>query len=329
MIVAPRVVGPRKLPVRQGSPEWLAARREHVTATDIPVLLGISPWRCEQDIADEKLSGNGQESTLVMRVGSALEDLIADAYAVRLGRKVRRVRGLWESRTIPWAAASPDATAGGLLVELKWTGSRTRFRDGLPDDVAAQVQWQLMVAEAPVADVATLTVGEPEIRVFTVYADPDLQANFVAIAADFRRRLAEGGPFAQSLESLKRAHPADDGSELVADPDVTAALMALRAVRRQMDALKSNEEALKIAVQTRMADASVLTGEGYVDGVAVPFRVTWKRTKDATETDWKSLASGLLNAMPEPERAALVGLHSTVRPGFRPFRVAWGKEDAS
>ena len=44
MISAPRVVGPHKLPVRQGSPEWLEARRTHITATDLPVLLGISPW---------------------------------------------------------------------------------------------------------------------------------------------------------------------------------------------------------------------------------------------------------------------------------------------
>ena len=321
MIARPRTVGPRKLPVRQGTPAWLEARRSHVNATDLPVLLGISPWKCEQDLADEKAGGNGTESTLVMRVGSALEDLIADAYAAQTGRKVRRVRGLWESRAIPWAAASPDATAAGRLIEIKWTGSRARFRDGLPDDTAAQVQWQLMVAEAPVADVATLTVGEDEIRVFEVRADPLLQGNFVAIAADFRRRLAEGGPFAQSLESLKRTHPADDGSELVADPDITAAVLALRAVRGRLDEFKATEEQLKVAIQTRMADASVLVGDG--------FRVTWKRTKDRAETDWKSLASGLLTQLPEPERVALVGLHSTVVPGFRPWRVAWGKEDAS
>ena len=108
------------------------ARREHVTATDIPVLLGISPWKCEQDLADEKLNGNGQESTLRMRVGNALEDLIAEAYAEQTGRKVRRVRGLWESARIPWAAASPDATAAGRLVELKWSGRRSRFAAGCP-----------------------------------------------------------------------------------------------------------------------------------------------------------------------------------------------------
>jgi predicted phage-related endonuclease len=206
-------------------------------------------------------------------------------------------------------------------VELKWTGSRARFRDGLPDDVAAQVQWQLMVAETGVADVATLTVGEPELRVFEVVADPLLIAHLVAIADDFRARLAAGGPFAQSLESVKRAHPADDGSEMAADADLVAAVHALRDVRGRLDELETTEKALKVAIQTRMADAAVLVGDG--------FRVTWKRTKDATETDWKSIASGLLNALPEPERAALVGLHSTARPGFRPFRVAWGKEDAS
>jgi putative phage-type endonuclease len=321
MMPAPRTTGPRKLRLLQGSPEWLAARREHVTATDIPVLLGISPWRSEQDLADEKTNGTGQESTLKMRVGSALEDLIADAYATQTGRRVRRVHGLWESRAIPWAAASPDATAAGRLVELKWSGSRSRFASGLPEDVEAQVQWQLLVAEAVEADVAALTVGDDEVRIFPVHADAGLQRHLVAIASDFRRRLAEGGPFAQSLDSLKRKYPADDGSEMAADADLDAAVRALRDVRNRMDVLKTDEETLKVAIQTRMADAAFLVGDGY--------RVTWKRTRDVTETDWKALATSLLTQLPEPDRAAVVGLHSVARSGPRPFRIAWGKEDAS
>ena len=319
MVPAPRLTGPRKLHVLQGSPEWLEARRTHVTATAIPVLLGISPWRCEQDLADEMLNGNGVESTLVMRVGSALEDLIADAYAAQTGRKVRRVRGLWESRAIPWAAASPDATAAGRLVEIKWTGSRARFRDGLPDDVSAQVQWQLMVAESPVADVATLTVGEDEIRVFEVRADPALQANFVAIASDFRRRLAEGGPFAQSLESLKRAHPADDGTEMLADGELDAQVRALKALRDRRREMEATEATLETAIKTRMGPIARLVGEGWT--------VTWKKAKDGETTDWKSIADGLLRQLPEPEAAGLVGLHTTVREGARYFRVAFGKGD--
>ena len=315
----PRVTGPRKLRVLQGSPEWLAARREHVTATDLPVLLGISPWKCEQDLADEKLSGNGTESTLVMRVGSALEDLILAAYSEQTGRKARRVRGLWESAVVPWAAASPDATAAGRLVELKWTGSRSRFRDGLPDDVAAQVQWQLMVAEGVEADVATLTVGDDDVRVYAVHADAELQAHLVAIGADFRRRLDAGGPFAQSAESLKRRYPADDGTELTADTEMADAVRALIDLRSRRKVLEESEATLEVAIKARMAEATRLVGDGW--------SVSWKRTKDSTVTDWKAVANGLLAQLPETERVALVGLHSAAREGFRPFRVVMGKGD--
>ena len=320
MIAGPRVVGPRKLHVLQGSPEWLAARREHVTATDIAAIEGASPWRCEQDVADEKLNGNGVESTLVMRVGNALEDLIASQYAEQTGRKVRRVHGLWESATIPWAAASPDATAAGRLIELKWTGNRSRFRDGLPEDIEIQARWQALVADCAEVDVAALTVGDDEVRIFTVGRDAGIEHYLVVKAEDFRRRLAAGGPFAQSLESLKRRHPADDGSEIAADPDTDAAVRALRQVRAGIESLEHDEKRLKEAIQTRMADAAYLVGDGY--------RVTWKRTRDVTETDWKSLATSLLTQLPEPDRAAVVGLHSTARSGPRPFRVAWGKGDS-
>ena len=321
MTPAPRLVGPRKLHVLQGSPEWLAARREHVTATDLPVLLGISPWKCEQDLADEKWDIAEGESTLKMRVGSALEDLILAAYSEQTGRKARRVRGLWECATLPWAAASPDATAAGRLVEIKWTGSRSRFRDGLPDDVAAQVQWQLMVADSPVADVATLTVGDDEVRVFEVAADADLQAHMVIVAEDFRRRLAAGGPFAQSQDSLKRRFPHDDGTELVADVEMADAVRALVDLRNRRKALEASEETLEVAIKTRMATATRLVGDGWT--------VSWKQTASRTETDWKALSTGLLAQLPETERAALVGLHSAVREGFRPFRVAWKEGDAT
>jgi predicted phage-related endonuclease len=282
---------------------------------------GVSPWRCEQDVADEKATGNGVESTLVMRVGSALEDLIAAAYSEETGRKVRRVHGLWESRAIPWAAASPDATAAGRLVELKWSGSRSRFASGLPEDVEVQARWQAMVAEADVVDVAALVVGEDRVRVFTVERDAAIEDYLVAKAADFRRRLAEGGPFAQSLDSVRRKYPSDDGSEIEADADTAAAVRALWDLRGRRKQIEESEAVLETAIKNQMATASALVGDG--------FRVTWKRTKDRTETDWKALSTGLLAPMPETERAALVGLHSTVREGFRPFRVSMGKEDAS
>lgn len=322
--MGPVMGAPVRIRVLQGSPEWHAARRQLITATDIPVLLGLSPWKCEADLAAEKLGQREpEESNTRMRVGSALEDLIAALYAEERGVKVRRVRGLWRSSDIAWAGASPDATVVGssALLEIKWTGSRNRFADGLPQDVEAQARWQAMVGDVPAVDVATLTVGDDALRVFPVERDRRLEQDLVAIAADFRRRLEAGGPFEESNESLKRRYPRDNGAEMTADAELAAWVRELVGLRSQRKDISEAEERLEAAIKGRMGEVALLRGDG--------FRVSWKRSKDSEATDWKALAEHLMAAMPETDRAAVVGPFVTVREGARYFRVTTEKEDAS
>lgn len=301
--------------VRQGSPEWLEARRSLITASDIPVLLGVSPWKCEADLADEKRGLTVTESTLRMRVGLALEDFIAAEYEAKTGHKTQRWPGLAIHPELEWAGASPDRKRKGALVELKHTSSRTRFAEGLPQDVEAQVIWQMGCAGYDHADVAVMTADD--LTVFELAFDAATFDNLVTVAADFRRRLAEGGPFARDSARIKRDHPADDGSEMLADADLTAAVRALVDTRDARKRLEQSETAIEDAIKARMSDAARLTGDG--------FTVTWKRTKDTTTTDWKLVADGLLRQLPESERTALVGLYTTAREGFRPFRVTLAK----
>jgi len=309
-----------RLRATQGTPEWLAVRRGLITATDIPIILGVSPWQCEQDLADAKLNGVEQESSLRMRVGTALQDLVAAEYEAMTGQRVRRYHAMLVSSAHPWAACSPDFGIVGRhrLLEVKTTGSRSRFADGLPDDVTAQVAWQCMVAEVEGCDVAVLVSNEA-VLTFAYERDRELEANLLTVAVDFRARLAAGGPFAQSAESVKRRFPADDGSEITADAEVAQAVSDLLRLRSQRKAAEAAEEALEVAIKTRMGPATVMTGPGW--------RVTWKATKDREETDWKSVSAAALASMPETDRTAIVGLHTTVRPGFRPLRVVLAKED--
>ena len=313
------MTAPIRVPVRQRSDEWLALRRELITATDIGVLLGLNPWRCEADLADEKLLGVQAEDHLRMRMGSALEPFIAAEYTAQTGREVRRFHGLLRHPVHQWAGASPDWRVVGepRLVEGKWTASRSRFADGLPRDIEAQCAWQMFVADIPVTDVAVLIAGD-ELRVFEVRRDEELEASLVAVAEDFRRRLAAGGPFARDGARIRRDYPADNGTEITPDPDVVEAVRALIDIRSSRKRLEDDEDRLMSAIQARMGDAAAMRGPGW--------QITWKRTKDRTDTDWKSLASGLLNALSETDRQTVVGLHSTVKPGFRPFRLSVGKE---
>lgn len=305
--------------VAQGSPAWLAARRALVTATDIPVLLGLSPYKCEADVADEKLNGTLIEPNLRMRVGSAVQDLIGEEYTRTTGRKVRRYLGLITHPDIEWAGASPDFRVVGekRLVEAKRSSSRTRFADGLPQDVEAQVAWQLGITGYPRADVAVL-VGDDDLAVFEVEADKALFADLVVIAEDFRARLATGGPFARDTNRIKRDYPSDDGSEMVADAELTEAVNALVTLRAQRKDMEAAEETIENAIKARMGEVATLIGQG--------FHITWKQTKPSEQVDWKSVADGLLRSLPETEAKALVGIATTVRAGFRPFRVTLDKE---
>jgi putative phage-type endonuclease len=310
----------------QGTPEWIEARRSLVTATDLPILLGLSPYRCEADLADEKLGGPSQESTIRMRIGSALQGLIGEEYERQTGRRVVQFRKMHRHPTIEWAAASLDFRVIGerRIVEAKQTSSRSRFADGIPQDVEAQVAWQLGVTGYPVADIAVLT--SDDLTVYEQRADPALFADLVAVAEDFRRRLEAGGPFARDAERIKRDYPADDGSEITADPEVTEAVRALMEARASRKRIEEREATLEAAIKTRMADAATLRGDGW--------HVTWKRTKDREETDWKSVAKAYRNMLiaerttwshHEPEGSddldAVESIHTNVREGFRPFRL--------
>lgn len=314
--------------IRLGSDEWLATRRECVTGTDIPVLLGISPWKSEAALADEKRGlVEPEPETAAMRIGRAMEDIVRDEYQLETGRRLRHVRRLMRFSGAAWAAASLDFEVVGerRIVEAKTTNAR-KPDDDLPQEWEAQVRWQMGCAGYPVADVAALYGGR-ELRIHTVEHDPDLFDGLLAVAADFRRRLAAGGPFAHDAASLKAAYPRDDGAVVTADPELAGAVSTLWSLRGQRKALVEREEAIETAVKSRLGPAAVLEGIGWViengERIERPFRITWKRTADRREVDWKSLAEVALTKYGETERAALVAEHEVVREGFRPFRISW------
>ena len=308
--------------IRQGSDAWLAARRELVTATDIPVLLGLSPYSCEADLADEKRGLRTVETNIRMRAGLALQPLIGEAYTEATGRKVKPWPNLAVHPSVEWAGASPDFRVVGerRLVEAKWTSSRTRFADGLPQDVEAQVQWQLGITGYAVADVAVLT-PDALLPPFEVGFDQTLFDDLMAVAWDFRKRLLFGGEFARDSARIKRDYPADNGAEMVADGDLDLAAKTLADLRARRKAMEASETALEDTIKSRMGEFAAVRGQGW--------HATWKRTKDSEVVDFKSLSTSLLSLVPETDRDVVVGLHSSVRQGFRPFRLVIEKEDES
>lgn len=306
--------------VRKDTAEWLEERRKFITSTAIPVILGISPYRCEQDLADEMngiAAEPSPEHARFMRIGKAMEPAIRAEDEIEHGIKLRSVNRFIVHPTIPWAATSLDFERVGerCIVEAK-DSERGDWRDGLPQDVEAQVRWQMGCAGYPRAHVAH--IARKRLTCFDLEHEEATFGNLVTVAADFYERWKAGGPFAQNVASIKRRHPSDNGEEMVADPDLSEAVLALIGIRERKHQLELDEEKIETAIKTRIGDCALVQGAGW--------HVTWRRTKDRVETNWESIALSVLPSLAETERTALVGRCTIVRPGFRPLRIVQDKE---
>lgn len=305
--------------LRQRSPEWREARRHLITATDIPIILGISTYKAEGQLAREK-SGElpEQESNLFMEIGQAMEPVIAAEYERQTGHKLTRFTGLVTHATLPWAAASPDARRKGkrYLVELKDTRAR-RWQSGeLPRDVEAQVQWQLGCTGFPEADVAALRWATLEMHHVTY--DQNTFDGLVVIAEDFRRRMVEGGPFQENRDSIKSRWSADDGTTIKADAELAKWVDELLMLRQLATANEKAVDELETRIKNHIATATRVDGPGW--------HITWKRSKQSEEVNYKNIAEGMLNAISPNAREALLNLNTTVKDGARPFRLVIDKE---
>lgn len=300
----------------QGSEEWLAERRLGVTSTDIPAILGVSPWTSEGDVARAKAGAveeYDEETQRRFRVGRALEAVIRAEDEVEHGIKLRRVHRFIVDPERPLLRTSLDFERVGerTIVEAKSSASRD-WDAGLPEYVEAQVRWQMGVARYPRAHVAALRFGQT-LLCFDVEHDQPTFDQLVLIAEDFWRRYEAGGPFAESTASARRAWPTDDGTTASADPETQDAIVDLLATRLRLAADEEREEALKASIQTRMGPTTRLLFPGG--------HITWRRTKETTETSWKELAADALGQLDPITIDGLVARHTTARPGVRRFVI--------
>jgi putative phage-type endonuclease len=302
---------------KQHTDEWHAAKRVLITSTDIAAILGLSPWASEGDVARHKMGAPEPEvddaQARRMRLGLAMEDIVASEDEVEHGFKLRHVRRMIISDAIPWAGTSLDFERIGqkVIVEIKTTSARD-WGEGLPERVEAQVRWQMGVAGYPAAHIAVLRYGN-QLECHDLQHDEEVFQNLVIIAEDFRTRLAAGGPFIETRESMRRAFRRDDGTEVVATEEEANAVGILLDVRRRKAELAEKDDQICLALQKRMATAAVMVGTG--------FRITWKQSKPTRKVEWKLIADGLLSQLSDEERATLIELQTTEREGSRPFIV--------
>ena len=246
----------------QGSAEWHEHRRKYRNASETPAVLGVSPWQTPYQLWQHKLGLVEPEVNAAMLHGTQLEPAARAAYEARTGLLMQPlvlVDGEY--------SASLDGLTldGQRVVEIKvpmrgrdstlWT---TVEAGRLPEHYQWQVQHQLMVTKADIADVFVFDGSEGIL--FPVSPDP----------STWPRIHAAWDEFAGYVRDVQAPPLTDRDTRLRDDAEWMEAALAYLEAKRAADAMgKALDEA-----KTRL---TALASHPKEDGGGVSVTRFWKR----------------------------------------------------
>ena len=254
------------LPGTAQEEEWLEARRHGITASEIAVVMGLSPYSSPFALYHRKTGAlPGEEDKAVFERGHVLEPYICRKFAER--RPEFWVGGngydLYAHPDRPWQLATPDrvlsehvlyvdddaiVTEGPpvAVLECKTDAGEDAWGDEGTDEIPvhyrAQVLWQMDVMGVTTGYVACLLMRQWKIRVYEITLGDDARLDLLLMrseAIDFLQRIDLGDPpevdwRPATGEALRRLHPSIVDKDIPVGPALRIQYQA--AIRRYGEA---------------------------------------------------------------------------------------------
>lgn len=255
-------------------PEWHEARRAGVTASEIPVVMGLVPgdWNSPFNLYHVKTGElDPPPESDVQRMGRWLEPFVLDTFAQRHPEYHLAPSGLYAHPDRPWQLATPDAPlhddvcrcdaaadpellctclpdegeAPVAAVEAKsmatWDGWGDEGTGDIPVHYQAQAMWQADVLGVPQVIVAALNRQSGEYREYAVAHDDAECALMRKEAEAFLNRVTAGeappiDAAPATTRALKELHPD------VEDVDVTVGRQLESRYRSALRKARAAEE---------------------------------------------------------------------------------------
>lgn len=296
-----------------------------IGGSEIGAILGLNKYQGPMDIYCRKLGivGDPPENEM-MAWGMAAEHVVARRYQKKTGAIL--LPGVDEGYDYknpmihplyPWWTGTPDRLIepDGVL-EIKIVGERMAHQFGEPPDgevpeaYLIQGHWYLGLTDRKWFDLA-VQIGNRDFRIYRFGRDEELLESLRSAAEAFiNDHLIPSNPppideSAASKRYLDTIYPKNQGGMIQASGDAEHWAEQLLLAKTQITHWESikdlNENLLKNAI-------------GDNEGIeAGRWKVTWKKSKDTTKTDWEKLAWSL---SPSPDQ---VDQFTVTKPGTRRF----------
>lgn len=304
--------------------EWLKRRRAGIGGSDVAAILGISPWKTALDVYHDKTgAANDEPETENMRLGTALEQFVADRFTEATGKRTSKYNALLQKGhsignvdrlVVPEGAklgSWQDEIRTDELLECK-TASND-WPDGVPAHYLSQVQHYMGLDDHfQRATVACMFLGfDKHLGLYVVDRDDALIADMQAAVEAFWRDHIEKNipPAPQNEDDCRKLWERNEAGKVVeADDELAAVAVALRDVSAKIGELESEQKDLRAKLMGALGDGDVL-----MHGATK--LCSWKNNKASTKTDWQGLATSL------NPTADQVAAFTSERPGARVFRL--------
>jgi putative phage-type endonuclease len=248
----------------QGTPEWLAARKNGIGGSDAAAIMGCSKYKTAYQTYLDKIGASEEiEVTEPMKWGHIHEPAIIAEYAKREGRIVTSTGLFGKSPVYPFMLASLDAvTECRRIVDAK----TSRYGDGfgeagsdyVPDDYLMQMQHYMIATGARIADIAVLIAGS-EYRTYTINFNENLANAIVQNEAQFWQNVqARTEPSDLTHDDLVAKYRTSKGIEVQANDDVMHFFDEMLEAKKQQAHFEAIATIAKAKIMAHMGEADTL-----------------------------------------------------------------------
>lgn len=271
------------LPADADRAEWLAARRSGIGSSDVPAILGLVEHTPPVKVYYDKLGHDVDDAGEAAYWGTVNEENVARRWAMQNRSVIRRV-GLvahvdhphWlttlDRRVTECPLDSSEQAPCALEIKTRSAFKSAQWHAGAPDDVTAQVLWQIAVNGYEHMHYAVL-IGGNEYHQGTIRADEyrdvleDIKTAvdrfwFEHVKAQVPPEPTGDGEAVARL--FRRLHPTRSGSvDVDMHPDALDALLAYQRHQREESAAKKAKARAKARMIAALGDAqeALLGGE--------------------------------------------------------------------
>lgn len=259
--------------------EWLEIRSHYIGGSEAGAVVGMDDYASPYSLWAEKTGRvPAFEGNTITRVGSYLEDLVAQMWSEETGKKVRRKNFTMVNDLYPWACANVDRVVVGeeAILEIKTTNSlpvmrRLRGDREFPERWYCQMTHYMAVTGAKKAYLAVL-VGCRELLCFEIERDEAEIDALMTAERDFWQHVTnDTEPPVDGSEATTEAITAIYAGDVVGSVELFGRKALLDERARLKAAEKDLDERIREIENVIKSDLGDNQG-GLTDG----WKVSWK-----------------------------------------------------